>query len=518
MTAYWNSRLPAFFCVLLLSACATVDFDYPRDESHAITSFESSETSLGRYAIDLLEDKPKDESGFHLLPNAIDALAIRLLLAERAEKTLDAQYYLVKPDDAGTAFIRALLAAADRGVRVRLLIDDMFTGGKDLGLAALDAHPNLEIRVFNPFASRSLRFIDGITDLSRVNRRMHNKSFTVDNQITIIGGRNIADEYFGSRLDARFGDLDVLSVGPVVEEVSDSFDLYWNHERALPPEAFARLEPDNELTLETVRSNLEEARQAVSGGVYAQAVRASAETMLAMSQDLYFWAPYELAVDSPEKTYKKQAVEAATMKRSLSASLASAEQQIILISPYFVPMKSGVESLLRLEARGIDVTVVTNSLSANNQFTVHGGYMGSRKPLLKGGVEIYEIRRDAHFSGQELVAASGAKSTLHTKAFVVDDKVLFVGSFNFDPRSANINTEMGVIIESPELVDLVTRGIDDALSQTAWKVTLDDRGKLVWQTRDENGQNITVHKEPQTSWWDRLLASIVRVMPVHSQL
>jgi len=225
----------------LLHGCASVDFDYPKPASNALT--DTGDTYYGKQLDGLAEQHP-GEAGFYPLSNGIDALAARLLLAERAERTLDAQYYLIKQDIVSHAFINALLRAADRGVRVRLLLDDIFTSGYDAGMAGLDSHPNFEIRIFNPFARRSARFMDGLTNFSRVNRRMHNKSFTVDNQITIIGGRNIADEYFGAREDAKFGDLDVLGVGPVVNDISNMFDTYWNHERAAPIAAFADMPDD----------------------------------------------------------------------------------------------------------------------------------------------------------------------------------------------------------------------------------------------------------------------------------
>jgi putative cardiolipin synthase len=380
------------------------------------------------------------------LSDGIDALAVRLLMAEEAERSIDAQYYLLKDDIVGNAFIDALLRAADRGVRVRLLLDDIFTGGYDAGMAGLDSHPNFEIRIFNPFANRSARLLDGITSFSRVNRRMHNKSFTVDNQMTLIGGRNIADEYFGAREDAKFGDLDVLAIGPVVNGVSAMFDSYWNHERAAPVAAFAKMPDDPAAELARLRASLEEKRRQITDSIYAAAVKNQVLRYVETDIDVFTWAPYVLAVDSPDKSFKSRAAEAESITTPLRESLLSAENEMIVISPYFVPRKAGIEAFSEVRGRGIDVTIITNSLAANNQSSVHGGYAPSRKPLLKAGVRIFEVRADADVSGSELVAASGAKATLHTKAFIVDRKELFIGSFNFDPRSANINTELGVII------------------------------------------------------------------------
>lgn len=508
--------------IALVSGCATVDFDYPRDESIAPAAVATEDTALGRAVAELSAGQPEDHSGFHMLPDAMGALAARIVLARRAERTIDAQYYLIKGDPAGQAFVQELLLAADRGVRVRLLIDDMFTSGLDLGWAALDHHPNLEVRVFNPFASRSARFRDGVLDFSRINRRMHNKSFTSDNQVTIIGGRNIAGEYFAARRDSQFADLDVIAVGPVVQEVSASFDAYWNHERALPLGAFARMPEDPDAALAILRQRLQQSIDEIYAEedyrLYGEALRAKVVASLKPDADALTWAPYTLAVDSPDKSFKEQADTAESIMTPLIESLGNAEVEIVLISPYFVPLKSGIDALARLEARGVDVIVVTNSLAANNQFTVHGGYAPSRKPLLKAGVEIYEVRRDVNFSRQEFIAASGAKATLHTKAFIVDRRELFIGSFNFDPRSARINTELGVIIRSPEMAASLDEMMEALLPTHAWQVKLEDGDRLRWHGIDADGQPVVHTKEPQTSWWDRFVAGCVRLLPIRGQL
>ena len=500
--------------IAILTACASVDFDSPKPVSTAVT--DTGGTYLGKQLEGLAEQHP-GESGFYLLGNGIDALAARLLLAEKAERTLDAQYYLIKNDIVGRAFINALLRAADRGVRVRLLLDDIFTSGYDAGMAGLDSHPNFEIRIFNPFARRSARFMDGITSFSRINRRMHNKSFTVDNQVTIIGGRNIADEYFGARVDAKFGDLDVVGIGPVVNDVSDMFDTYWNHERAAPIGAFAKMPDDPAAELARLRAALEESRQQVDGTIYAEAVKDKVLEYIEIDTGPFTWAPYTLAVDSPDKSIKSKAADAASIKTALRESLLSARTEAIIISPYFVPLKSGIEAIIKIQRSGVDVTVITNGLAANNQSSVHGGYAPSRKPLLKAGVKIYEVRPDADVAGSELTAASGAKATLHTKAFIIDRREIFIGSFNFDPRSANINTELGVIIRSPELATQTAIRIDASIARQTYEVFLNEKGSLRWRGF-EDGQEVIFDKEPQTTWWQRFKAGFMRMLPIRGQL
>jgi putative cardiolipin synthase len=256
-------HLVVVFALALTSACATIDFDYPRSPSLAVQ--DTDDTNLGRQVDREVANHPTNESGFYPIYDGIEALAARLSMAERAERSIDAQYYLIKRDIVSTVFIDALLRAADRGVRVRLLLDDIFTAGYDAGMAGLDSHPNFEIRIFNPFGRAGGRILNAITDFSRINRRMHNKSFTVDNQITLIGGRNIADEYFGAREDARFSDLDVVGIGPVVQQVSEMFDAYWNHETAFPLPAFAKMPEDPAAELERVRGVLLASRPEIAG-------------------------------------------------------------------------------------------------------------------------------------------------------------------------------------------------------------------------------------------------------------
>lgn len=506
-----RKALVTVLALLFITGCASIDYDYPRTESYFVP--ETEETYLAQRVVPLVAEKPADQSGFYPINDGIDALASRLLLAQRAEMTIDVQYYLIKNDIVGRAFILSLLRAADRGVRVRLLLDDMFTKGYDVGLAALHSHPNFEIRIFNPFRRGSAgRTLGAVTDFSRINRRMHNKSFTIDNQVTIIGGRNIADEYFGVREDAKFGDLDVMAIGPIVQEVSDMFDTYWNHSNALPALAFVKELEDPQAALNELRERLEGALDEISDSKYAEAVRVRIDKYVGAGQELFDWAPYRLVVDSPDKGIKKKAKEADSITTPLLESLQSAEKELVIISPYFVPQKRGIEGLTEIQKSGVEVTVITNSLAANNQFTVHGGYAPSRKPLLEAGIKLYEVRPDADVSGTEFVNASGAKATLHTKSFIVDDEEVFIGSFNFDPRSANINTELGVIIYDSDLALIYAELIDEALPSQTYEVFLNEKGKVRWRT-DQDGQEIIYDKEPETTWGQRFGAGFARILP-----
>lgn len=502
--------------IALLTGCASIDFDYPRVASTAMV--DTNATLLGSKVAQLSASGPPEQAGFYPLQDGIDALTARLLLAARAERSIDTQYYLIKTDAASLAFIEALLKAADRGVRVRLLVDDILTKGYDPGMAALDSHPNFEVRVFNPFNRGAAgKFWSGLTDLRRVNRRMHTKTFTVDDQVTILGGRNIAGEYFGAREDAKFGDLDVVGIGTVAHDVSRMFDSFWNHETALPLPAFAQMPAAPADELDTLRQQLATSRERIRHTKYAEAVLATALEFMEKEREAFEWTPYQLVYDSPDKGIKSKTGPAVAIVTPLVEALQSAEKEVIIVSPYFVPRKVGIQFLSELRARGVKVTIVTNSLAANNQITVHGGYAPSRKPLLKTGVRIYEVRPDADIAGSELVATSGAKATLHTKSFLVDRNKVFIGSFNFDPRSANLNTESGVIIESERMAKLFADVFAARIRSQTYELFLNEDGRLRWRGLEE-GQEVIYKKEPQSTWRQRFLAGFMRLMPIRGQL
>jgi len=509
-------KLIAIPALALLSGCTTIDFDYPRTESVVYT--DTADSPLARSLANVVPGQPAGHSGFYPLSDGIDALSARLLIAQRAEHAIDLQYYLIKDDMVGRAFVRALLLAADRGVRIRLLLDDIFTSGYDTGLMALDHHPNFEVRIYNPFNRGAAgRTLGAATSLSRVNRRMHNKSFTADNQITVIGGRNIADEYFGAREDAKFDDLDVIGIGPIVRDVSKMFDTYWNHETAIPVPAFLPPLDDPETTLNALRNRLNEDFEKIRVSRYAEAVNDRLLEQVETDHSVFEWAPYSLVFDSPDKGIKGKAAEETLITTPLRESLLAAEKEILVISPYFVPRKSGIEKFSAVQASGVDITVITNSLAANNQASVHGGYAPARKPLLRSGIRLFEVRPDAEVRGTEFVDASGARATLHTKAYLVDRRYAFIGSFNFDPRSSNLNTEMGVIIDDPELANFFAARAESALPAQTWEVYLNEDGKLRWRGL-EGSEVVNYDKEPKTTWGQRFMAGVYRILPIRSQL
>jgi putative cardiolipin synthase len=498
---------------LALISCATVDLDYPKETTSA--DLDTEDTHLGRLSSDW-SSYPGGESGFLLFTDGIDALGARLLIAQRAECSIDAQYYLITNDRVGYLFIALLLKAADRGVRERLLLDDIQTQGYDPGMAALDSHPNFEVRIFNPFGARGAR-AGSFFDFSRVNRRMHNKSFTADKSITMIGGRNIAEEYFSAKEDVNFDDVDVLAVGPVVQDVSNMFDAYWNSTAALPVPAFAKMPDDPEAELVDLRERIDAGLESLKQTPYRDAVQSSWEKFVGTSLEEFSWAPYELVYDSPDKADKQKAKEAASIVTPLRETIVGAKNELTIVSPYFVPLKQGIELLGSIQESGVQVSVITNSLAATNHSIVHSGYAPSRKPLLKKGVKIYEVRRDASIEGVDRGGSGAALATLHAKAFVVDRQKFFLGSFNLDPRSININTELGVIVDSAEISGAYATAIDEDLDAMTYEVILNDKDQLRWVDR-QGEEEIILSKEPQTSWWQRFSAGFMRILPVKSQL
>ena len=508
------SRLIFIAFITLSSACATVDFEAEKPSSYALK--DTGDTSLAKTAASF-GTHPPEQSGFRLISDSIDALAVRLQLAERAEKSLDVQYYMIKNDIIGAVFIASLVRAADRGVRVRLLIDDITTGGMDKGFTAIADHPNIELRLFNPFASRGIRTFD-FWQFRRLNRRMHNKSFTADGQFTIIGGRNIATEYFGANDGYNFGDLDTLAVGPVVSDTSDMFDSYWNHRKAIPFKQLSGQEADDGTRMAKLRAALEENNADIRNSPYAKAVIASFEEHFKDDGSQFTWAPYQLVYDSPDKVIASKAEDADKITTPLLHTVLGAEESLLVISPYFVPLKSGIEGISELQDSGIQIDIVTNSLASSDHILVHGGYAPSRKPLLQHGVRFFEVREDVELGGTETDRAKEASSSLHTKAFIVDKRYFFMGSFNWDPRSANLNTELGVIIDSRDLASEAAERVYKAMSQYSYEVFLNEKNQLRWRTHDINGVEEIFDKEPHTSSWKRLKANMSGLLPIKSQL
>ena len=461
------------------------------------------------------------KSGIYPLPGGREAFAARMLLAGFAQRTLDVQCYIWQGDKTGTLLFNALRAAADRGVRVRLLLDDNNTAGLDEVLAELDTHASLELRLFNPLRVRRPRWINYLVDFSRINRRMHNKSLTADGVATIIGGRNVADRYFDATDEIVFADLDVLAVGPAANDVAADFERYWTSasswpaRRVLPRVASARC-----AELAAQAAQLERSTDAAA---YLRAVRELAfmRELLAGRLELD-WARVRLLSDDPAKALGR-ARRGQHIALGIASIVGDATSRFDLVSSYFVPGARGVDELVRLARRGVAIRVLTNSLATTDVAAVHAGYAKRRKPLLRAGIELHEWRlapqaphprlRVGIGSGWAGSAGKRSSASLHAKTFSVDDRRVFIGSFNFDPRSARLNTELGFVIESPALAHRIDQSIVEQLPLTAWELSLCANGRLRWTARHD-GRLEQHHVEPGTRWYQRAgvrLLSLLRI-------
>jgi putative cardiolipin synthase len=487
--------------------CASVPLDGPKMVSSA--PINTDRTQLAQSSADWRAADPQ-RNGFYPLLKGFDAFGARLKLMDRAEHSIDAQYFLMKPDYAGLVFAEKLMQAADRGVRVRFLLDDIFTTADDRALILLNENPNIEMRLFNPIARKGVRAFNYIGNFKTANRRMHNKSFTVDNQAAIVGGRNIAEEYFQLDKTGQFIDFDMLCAGPIVKDISAAFDTYWNHELAVPMDVFYGEAEKKEL--EDKRNELRAAMQKTGESIYKESVDTELmQKFFAGTLDPYM-ADARVIIDAPQKLLEDVSDEQKVVIFEIVDAFNKAQKEIVMFTPYFIPGKGGVALLKEIAAKGVRVMVVTNSLATNNHTSVHSAYASYRKRILKAGVELYEVRANA----AEVELADGTKKyehlTMHTKGILIDRRYTFVGSLNLDWRSTDINTEMGVMIESEELAGFLADNSIERLPKMAYQLKLDDRNNITWHATID-GKQIVETKEPQTSAWLRFKAWFLKLAP-----
>lgn len=456
------------------------------------------------------------QSGFRLVSDGTEAFVVRMQSARLATRSLDVQTYIWHADLTGKYLAAQLLESADRGVRVRLLVDDLDARAKNDGFAAIAAHPNVEVRLFNPWATRSgsiAGFGESVASFKRINRRMHNKSWIADNRIAVVGGRNVGDEYFGAGEEINFVDLDFAMLGPVVRDVSASFDKYWNSASAYPIES---LDPEgvNDAALGKLRARLAEHEVGAAGSTYAVALagRDLVQRMVAGDWPMQWSSRYEFVSDDPRKvTMKKRDAERTQVGLTLVPMLKDSTSRVTVISPYFVPGDEVTQDMARAAGSGKEVRILTNSLVANDVAAVHGGYSRYRKALVEGGVALWELKPANGSPNASLFGSSGA--SLHTKAFAVDGEKLFVGSYNLDPRSTWLNCEQGVLVEDAVLAkQLESIFTTQTNGKHAWRVTLVD-GKLHWTDGTES-----FDKDPKASGWQRFQAWATRVLHLDAQL
>lgn len=522
-------KLALIFCLgFVLYACSSLPERMPVKPSYYIS--DTGDTRLG----ELFETRKATHqglTGYHLLIDPIDAIAARLMLIEKAQKSLDLQYYIWHNDKVGALALEGLLRAADRGVKVRLLLDDNNTGDLDASLLALDQHPNIEVRLFNPFVYRKWRMLNYLLDFSRNNHRMHNKTFIADSQVALIGGRNISNQYFDAGESFQFSDVDVMMVGQIVPEVAKSFDDYWNYPMAYPAVQMIKA-ADHQLTLNQLRFQLAHYKATSTAQNYLNLTREQADFDNWLSGDEKMqWVPAHLVQDSPEKI-NKDAKRSEHLTFQLQNLVGKPQKQLDIISAYFVPADTGTESLISMKRQGVRVRVLTNSYAANDVGVVHAFYAKRRKELLENGIELYEFlpqsrnvkgrkSKKNHISAladdgagkKGLSIGDSSDASLHAKMMTFDNQQAFIGSFNFDPRSANLNTEIGVILDSPTLATQVSKDLDNSIMNIAYRVRLNERGKIIWEEKTPTGIKVYTH-EPNISQIKRFGLKVLSYLPL----
>lgn len=514
-------RLLVLAVLPLLAHCVSVPQLEGVVPTHAIPP--AHDTVIDRAVLRELGGDPAVSSVRLVEQNAM-AFAYRAATAAAAERTLDVQYYIWHQDLTGKLLAAELMRAAERGVRVRILIDDLDARDKHDRFAIADLHPNIEVRMFNPFHSRS-GMLGYWTELlmrtSHLNRRMHNKSWIADNRLAIIGGRNIGDEYFGASPHSNFSDLDVALTGPIVADVSRQFDEFWNSPHAVPVSRFDSRQPRPE-ELALMIEAAQQYREDVADTPYVAALRdvQKRSQLLAAASPPLLVSDVRLLVDDPAQLHQKREFSDSKVLAGINAAIAGATREVLIISPYFVPGKAGADALIADVERGLRVAVLTNSLAATDVAAVHTGYARVRRRLLQGGVELYEMKRRAGSEvGRTQISVAGkSRASLHTKAILIDDRWVYVGSMNLDPRSAILNSEMGVLVDSPALARQLREQWDLITSpDLSYRVALEEDGELVWYDRVGERERRSQH-EPDASTGRRTSVTLLRLLPIDSQL
>ncbi len=493
------------------AGCATLPQHVRKPHSEAIHDVGS--TTLGRLAV---ESARPNLSGIRLLASGDEALASLIALADRAELTLDIQYYIITQDESARILLQHVRRAAERGVRVRILVDDFNTAGEDRRFMHLGQHQNIEVRVFNPFpGGRSAiwtRLLASFSELPRINHRMHNKLFVADNALAITGGRNIGDQYFTRDKESNFIDLDVVAAGSIVPQLSASFDAFWNSKYAYPIASLAAPVP-----LEAEPTWLDEAAAGVEvapADAAAAGAPAGPANFLAREIDAgqlqLDWVPATVLADRPAKIASESSPDQEdTIANDLSALIRSASQEVIIISPYFVPGADGIALLRSLVRRGVHIRILTNSLAATDSPLVHIGYSHYRVELLHLGVDLSEVRPKLGTTRPRFHPFRSGYASLHAKAVVIDEKTVFIGSLNMDARSARINSELGLVIRSADIAHQITSVLDDISADGSYHLELEDHSnRIEWLSGPPGAQQIW-HRDPEATRLQRFVLKLL---------
>lgn len=508
--------------VLGVSGCSTL----PKQIEHPVQmAFETptEHTHLAQIVLPLREKNPQ-LTGYRVLYDPLEALSARLYLIDKAEETLDLQYYIWDNDKIGALALHSIIRAADRGVKVRLLVDDNNAKKMEGIYLALDQHSNIDVKLYNPYRFRKYRAMDMVLDLKRINRRMHNKSFIADNQIALIGGRNMSNQYYNVSDSYQFSDVDVMLVGSASDEIIHSFDEYWNDDYAYSVKQLVNPQ-QHHLRYESLKQQLEDHSAEVAVQNYLDlATRSQAIEQWFNHKIQFDWVKAEVVKDSPSKI-KDRAPKEELLNFQLLSHLEKPTESVDIISAYFVPEESGADRLKQLANDGVQVRVLTNSYKANDVPLVHAFYAKYRQDLLENDVELYEFlyapeaehlnSNTEELSKKAKVSLKGlSRSSLHAKLMALDEKQVFIGSFNFDPRSAYLNSEIGVLLNSPTLAKSVHQTMDANLSKYAYRLVLDAQNNINWRVVNSKGEERVFVKEPKMKWYEKAAMKIISWLPI----
>ncbi|MCJ0763689.1 phospholipase D family protein [Variovorax terrae] len=504
------ARIGALLLATTLAACGSLPAQMPRTASNALPAADTALAKTARASI-----PAEDQTGVRLLPLGVYSLDARIELIQRAQQSLDLQYYVIEGDSSGRLLLGSLRDAALRGVRVRLLVDDLHTASTQSMLRAMAALPRVEVRLFNPFCCArgniASRFMASLTDFSRLNRRMHNKLFIADGAMAIVGGRNIADEYFTRNPLQNFLDMDAFLIGAVVPQLQAIFDRYWNSEQAYPVETIVGTRSDGDQLQQDLAKllGMEKPSQPLQNlpPVDVLGYGPISEELETGRIGLVWGTGYAYA-DPPNKVTLADDDEARSTSVTLNVmdSVQAAQTEVVLMSPYLVPGREGMRVMKNLRSNGVNVTILTNSLAASDSPLVHTGYARYRVGMLKDGVDLYELSAMRAATNKRLglnMFGTSSRGLLHAKTVVIDRRTVFVGSMNLDPRSASQNTELGILIDSPPLAREMLRIINISKLQSAYRLRLSPAGTIEWLTLD-NDHEVVLTSEPETTFLMRL--------------
>jgi len=500
--------LPAF--LIILAGCAGAPVVTDKSESY-VSDVAQKPSSLHK----MLPPEAMPSSGVMLLADPFEALLTRLQLVDAAISSLDLQYYLWQSDTVGIALTEAFLRAADRGVRVRLLLDDIYHSGRDEVYQTLDSHPNIQVRLFNPMGNRgAAKTANYALRKAQFNNRMHNKIFLADGQAAVLGGRNIGDEYFGLDSSFNFQDLDVLVTGDGAREAGEAFDLFWNATLAVPIDT---LYPNTDLSARLVeRAPLRDAARELTATLERSGVTllTASDWTERMANELT-WTEAQVLVDRPDRSAENPETAFAVFA---SDPRLRADREVTIQTAYLIPNGPTMGTLTAFAERGVSLKILTNSAASNNHGTVHAYYMPYRAPLINAGVELYELRATGDLSDYLSRNQELARAGLHTKAMVIDQEVSVIGSYNMDPRSRVWNTEIALLVFSDGIAaEVLEEMARDFTATAAWRVTLNEKGKPVW-SGEVDGTPVQLDKEPDTHWWQRFLWSVLRILPLENEM